>query len=346
MSGVIIEEGWEKSKLIRGDCDFVGLPGLWQNASTMARHWKTLLKAAISLGLILFLLSRIDLASLGRVLVHANPWWVVATILLFAFSILLRTLRWGVLVHARDMDVGFWSLARWYYIGAFFNTLLPTGFGGDVIKSIYLSKATDDAGGAVGTVVLDRLLGILVLLGIGAVAAPFSRADIHPLILIFILLAFLGGIAAFWLLRQRRLIRWLRDRVFRLLPAGLAQRLASMPSLRSLYDALQDYDNRTLARAVGMSLIFNASWILINMTAGQAVGIQAHFVDYLVFVPLVSLALLLPSIGGIGVRELSYVGLFTQIGAAPEQAMAMSLIIYLATVITGLLGGVLMLLEL
>ncbi len=310
----------------------------------MARHWKTLLKVAISLGLILFLLTRIDLAALGSVLAHANPWWVTATILLFALSILLRTLRWGVLVQARGMAVGFWSLARWYYIGAFFNTLLPTGFGGDVVKSVYLSKATDDAGGAVGTVVQDRLLGILVLLGIGALAAPFSRADIHPLVLLFILLAFFGGVAAFWLLRQRTLIRWLRGHVLRLLPGGLSQRLAAMQSLRSLYDALQDYDNSTLAQAVGMSLIFNASWILINITAGLAVGIQASLVDYLVFTPLVSLALLLPSIGGIGVRELSYVGLYTQVGAAPEQAIAMSLIIYLATVLTGLLGGLLLLL--
>ncbi len=309
----------------------------------MARHWKTLLKAAISLGLILFLLSRIDLAALGQVISHAHPGWIAATVLLFALSILLRTLRWGVLVKARSMDVSFWRLARWYYIGAFFNTLLPTGFGGDVVKSVYLANATDDAGGAVGTVVLDRLLGILVLLGIGAAAAPFSRAEISPWALGFILLAFFGGVSGFWLLRQRPLIRWLRGHLLNLLPQNLGQKLAAMHNLRSLYEALQDYDNLTLARAVGMSLIFNASWIIINMTAGQAVGVEASLVDYLVFVPLVSLALLLPSIGGIGVRELSYVGLFTQIGAPPEQAIAMSLVIYLATVLTGLLGGLLLL---
>jgi len=53
--------------------------------------------------------------------------------------------------------------------------------------------------------------------------------------------------------------------------------------------------------------------------------------------------MLLPSIGGIGVRELSYVGLFTQVGVPAESAFAMSIVIYLATVLTGLIGGVLML---
>jgi len=310
----------------------------------MARHWKTLLKIVISLGLILFLLSRIDVQTLVQNLAHANPWWLAATVALFAISILLRTLRWQVLVDAREMIVPFWRLARWYYIGAFFNTLLPTGFGGDLAKSVYLAKESGDAGGAVGTVVLDRFLGILVLLGIGAVAAPFGRASISIWVQIAVLGAFFAALAGFWLLRQKAWVRWAHQWLLRLLPAGLSKRIDGMASLRSLYYALQDYDNRTLARAIGIAFIFNLSWILINITAGLALGVQASLLDYLVFVPLVSLALLIPSIGGIGVRELSYVGLFTQVAVPAESAFAMSIVIYLATVLTGLIGGVLMLL--
>ncbi len=309
----------------------------------MRRHWKTLLKVAISLGLILFLLSRINVQALVRNLAGANPWWLAITVALFASSILLRTWRWKVLVDARGIAVPFWRLARWYYIGAFFNTLLPTGFGGDVARSVYLAKETGDAGGAVGTVVLDRFLGILVLLGIGAMAAPFSQASISIWVQIFVLGAFFGAVTGFWLLRQKRLVRWLHRLALALLPANISRRVESMESLRSLYLALQDYDARTLGLAILASLIFNLQWILINITAGQALGVQASLLDYLVFTPLVSLALLIPSIGGIGVRELSYVGLYTQIGVPAETAFAMSIVIYLATVLTGLIGGVLML---
>jgi len=309
----------------------------------MKSHWKTLLKVAISLGLILFLLSRIDVHALAQNLAHANRWWLTATVILFALSILLRTLRWRVLTDARGMGVPFWRLARWYYIGAFFNTLLPTGFGGDVAKSVYLAKETGDAGGAVGTVVLDRFLGILVLLGIGALAAPFSRASISVWVQLFVIGIFLAALVGFWVLRQKSWIRWLHRQALALLPAGVSRRIEGMESLRSLYFALQDYDNRTLARAIAVSFLFNLLWVLINVTAGLALGVSASLLDYLVFVPLVSLALLIPSIGGIGVRELSYVGLFTQVGVPAETAFAMSIVIYLATVITGLIGGVLML---
>ena len=317
---------------------------MWQNQQAMKGHWKTLLKVAISLGLILFLLSRIDMPALAQHLAQANPWWLAATVLLFALSILLRTWRWRVLTDARGMGVPFWRLARWYYIGAFFNTLLPTGFGGDVAKSVYLARETGDAGGAVGTVVLDRFLGILVLLGIGAAAASFSQTNINVWIQIFVLGAFFGALIAFWALRRRSWMRWLHRQALALLPASFGRRIEGMESLRSLYFALQDYDNRTLARAVGASFVFNLMWILINITAGQALGVQASLLDYLVFTPLVSLALLIPSIGGIGVRELSYVGLYTQIGVPAEAAFAMSIVIYLSTVITGLIGGALMLL--
>ena len=310
----------------------------------MKKHWQNLLKAAISLGLITFLLTRIDTHTLAKNLTQANKAWLTATVVLFALSILLRTWRWQVLTRARGMDVSFWQLARWYYIGAFFNTLLPTGFGGDVAKSVYLARETEDAGGAVGTVVLDRFLGILVLLGIGAAAAPFSRAHISLWVKIFVLATFLTAVIGFWVLRQKSWIRWLHHRVLRLLPGRLSKYIEEMSSLRSLYRALQDYENSTLARAIGVSIIFNLVWILINMTAGMALGVQASLLDYLVFTPLVSLALLIPSIGGIGVRELSYVGLYTQVGVPAETAFAMSIVIYLATVITGLVGGVMMLL--
>lgn len=309
----------------------------------MARYWKTFLKAIISLGLILLLLSQTDVHTLLHDVANANPRWLTATIIFFAISILLRALRWQILVNARKMSIPLLRLARWYYIGAFFNTLLPTGFGGDVAKSVYLARETEDAGGAVGTVILDRFLGILVLLGIGALAAPFSRASISVWVQIFLLGSFSATLVGFWLLRKRAWVRWLHSQGLALLPVSISHRIETMSSLRSLYNALQDYNRATLVRAIILSFIFNFLWIIINITAGLAVGVQASLLDYLVFVPLVSLATLIPSIGGVGVRELSYVGLFTQVGVPTENAFAMSIIIYLAMVLTGLFGGVLLL---
>ena len=76
-----------------------------------------------------------------------------------------------------------------------------------------------------------------------------------------------------------------------------------------------------------------------------SLGIQASLAQYLVFVPLVSLSLLVPSVGGLGVRELTYVGLFALIGVPEEQAFALGILIYAVTFVTGLIGGLIYLVQ-
>jgi uncharacterized membrane protein YbhN (UPF0104 family) len=61
---------------------------------------------------------------------------------------------------------------------------------------------------------------------------------------------------------------------------------------------------------------------------------------YFVFVPLTAVVLLLPAFGGLGVREMSYVGLFGSAGVPQAIALALSLGVYMITVATGLVGGV------
>ncbi len=307
----------------------------------MSKTLQRILKFAVSIGLIVFLLTRMDLPAIGAALTHANPWWLALTFILFALSLVLRAVRWQVLLDALAIRVPLPLLTHWYFVGAFFNTLLPTGFGGDVVKTVALARYSRRASSAAGTVILDRFLGIVVLLAMGVLALPFSRADIHPLVSWLLLAVFAAAVGGFWLLRHRSWLRAMHRGLLRILPSRYAA-LAQIPdSLRQFYLALQGYSLRTLALALGVSFVFNCLWVFINMTAGWALGIQAGLVDYLVFVPLISLALLLPSVGGIGVRELSYVGLFTQIGVATEAAFALSIVVYAAMVFSGLLGGVL-----
>jgi uncharacterized membrane protein YbhN (UPF0104 family) len=66
---------------------------------------------------------------------------------------------------------------------------------------------------------------------------------------------------------------------------------------------------------------------------------------FFVFVPLTAAVLLLPSFGGLGVRELTTVALLTPIGVPQASALALSLCVYAITVATGFVGGVLYLVQ-
>jgi len=63
-------------------------------------------------------------------------------------------------------------------------------------------------------------------------------------------------------------------------------------------------------------------------------------------VPILSSLLALPiSISGFGVREGGYVSLFGQAGVEPNRAIAMSLLFYALGFATGIVGGLLYLVQ-
>ena len=73
---------------------------------------------------------------------------------------MIRTFRWSILVKSLDVHVSFGRLFYLYMAGTFFNTFLPTGIGGDVVKIIDLAPESGGAR-AFSTVFADRLTGIL-----------------------------------------------------------------------------------------------------------------------------------------------------------------------------------------
>jgi uncharacterized membrane protein YbhN (UPF0104 family) len=83
----------------------------------------------------------------------------------------------------------------------------------------------------------------------------------------------------------------------------------------------------------------------VLIAAGLGAGVRLAY--YFVFVPLTSLVLVLPiSFAGLGVREGTYVFLFSQVGMSQEMALSLSLLVYaLGTVTPGLVGGAIYLLR-
>ncbi len=76
------------------------------------------------------------------------------------------------------MEVPLRRLLYLYYVGNFFNTFLPSGFGGDAVKMYELARYSRRGSESVGTVLVDRLTGIIVLFVMGLVVWPFVYRDL------------------------------------------------------------------------------------------------------------------------------------------------------------------------
>lgn len=301
----------------------------------MRKRFWPVFRLFFSLTLLTFVLLSIGLERIGRSLLQAKTGPLLVAFGLSFAGILVRAVRWRALLVALGVHVPLGRLVYLYFAGAFFNTFLPTGFGGDVVRVLELSHGAQTTA-VLGTVVLDRLSGLLVLFGIALVALPFSF-DLIPLKLWLTV----GGLAAAGLVAGGLILqgRWLR-RLGRWLPGPLS--LTGEGTLARAYNAVTACGWRAVGTALFISFIFNTLLVLMNYLIARAVGVSLSLTYFLIFVPVLSVTLMLPiSVGGLGVREGVAAVLFTQVGVDEALAVAFSLAVYAITRITGLFGGLL-----
>ena len=113
---------------------------------------------------------------------------------------MVRAGRWSTLLHALGIHRPLRELTLWYFVGSFFNVILPTGFGGDAVRVAELAQDTHQVGRALNSVVVDRYLGIIVLLAMGLVAGILWPDAAPTGVLLMTAALFAAGLLAAWLL--------------------------------------------------------------------------------------------------------------------------------------------------
>lgn len=292
-----------------------------------------LLRIGISVGLLAWVLPRIGLDTLWQEIQSVRPGWLAVAFALNVAGTALRAFRWQALLGGLDLHVPIGRLIKLYFVGTFFNTFLPSGFGGDVVRVLEVAQDSRRAHEATGTVLVDRLTGILVLLAMALLALPFSLKLIPPALATGLAGLAVAGLVGGWLLFQQKLL----GRLIGLIPDGLP--LGVKTQVEKLYAAIAGPGARALRQALVISLAFNILLILTNYTIALSVGVQVSLHYFFLFVPPTSLALMVPTVGGLGAREWVYTELWPQVGVGPAQAGAMSLLNYGVNAATGVIGG-------
>jgi len=293
----------------------------------------TLARIGVTLVLLVVIALTVDLSQSWQVMRRSDWVYLGLAWLLYQVGILVRSYRWQELLRLNNIHVPFTKLLGLYYTGTFFNSFLPTGFGGDVVKMIELTQDGTESELAISTVLADRLSGLAILLLMALVAIPFGISLVPASVI-----AALGVLAAVFfsgisLFTNRQVIAFISG----CKPMG---RLLSRPKILAFIESFHNYLTKAIWKSLLASLLFNLLLVVVYILLGQAVGVNINPVYYLLFVPIISTLTLLPiSISGLGVREGSYVLLFGKAGVPASMALAMSLLFYALNVVTGLTGG-------
>lgn len=298
-----------------------------------------ILKVVVSLGLLAVLISRVDVAETAQVVASMSWPLFLAAMFLYLAGVLVRAYRWGVLVWSLGVPVSWWRLVKLYFVGAFFSQILPTGVGGDAVRIYELARDKQQTAAAISSVVVDRFLGLFFLFAMALVALLAGSELVSPPVRVVIAVVFVVSLVGSFLLLQRT---WIESWGRRL---RLDRLVGRIKIVRDLYTSIHDYSPAALLKASLASVVFNLMLVLAYYLLGLAVGIHLSIWTYFLLVPIISALLLLPSVGGLGVREGGTVALFVQAGTDQPHAAALALTYYAGVFLTGLIGAIIYLIS-
>ncbi len=259
--------------------------------------------------------------------------WAAFAVLVFLLQIPLVALRWrNVLAELVKLDERMTRAAMIAVttIGVFFTQVLP-GVMGEGVRAWLLVRLGCDWRNALTSVVIDRGIGVGLLLALG-----------------FVILLLPSGLTALGGYRQLVLVVYgsllLAGVLGLLLVPTIAPLLARWRYSRWIA-ALAVDARRVLLGArspviLSLGCLVHALTILIVWSLGRAQGLVLPVADAAVlFTVMVGVALVPISVGGWGLRELAVVSLLSDHGVAPERALLFSVCFGLVLLVGSLPGA-------
>jgi len=299
---------------------------------------KPVLRFMVSFGLIgiILYLFREQLPAVLQHLKNANPFYFLAAVIVFFLGLISVSYRLRLVVMAQQTEL---SAGFAYYvnlIALFFNNVLPSSIGGEMVKSYYLYKNSSGKISAFSALIVDRLFGIVTMILISISAIFFwGQAQSSPKILSSILFLTLFIITFGVLVFNKKIADTLCQVRIPLVPGILLEKI------REIYKAMHDYrgHKRIILRCVLLTLVGQVAFIITNYLLARSLSIDIPLGFFFFFVPILLVIGVAPSVNGIGVREAAFMFYLTEF-TSPEKALALSLLSTFFMIIIGIIGGI------
>jgi uncharacterized protein (TIRG00374 family) len=291
------------------------------------------LKIVVTLACFWYLLRHIDMVELRRTLPEIDTRWAMLAVLLLVAQIPLVGLRWLQITKVLSMR-GRQLTLFWMTVAAgvaqFFGQILPA-IAGDGVRVWFLGRFSNDWRDATVSVVIDRCVGIGLLLAftfailllpssVGALERERDKVLVSLAVMLAVAVTCLALSARFGPeLTSWRYGRWI-DRFFN------GARAAVFGSRSPVI--------------LGIGCMIHALTIAAVWSLGRAQDVPLSPADAAVlFAVMIGVALVPFTVGGWGLRELAMVSLFGNHGLTPERALVFSMYFGLTSILASLPGA-------
>ena len=282
-----------------------------------------------------YMATRLDMREAGRAMLQVSLPHVIVVAVLVACDRAVMIWRWIVLLRSSGSPVTTRVASRIFLVSSFVGNFLPAGVGADAARAYALSRHTSRGGEAVASVTIDRYLGVVSLVILGAIGAASSTrvlpSDQRTAVVGIALLLTIASVSLFWL---DKVIDRLMPRSWHDGPIGRR--------LRAATQSIGEYRGRPGTLLTVLVLSFVVQWLRILQAygLGRGLGIDVPFGYYIVFMPVGLLMLLMPvSVSGFGLPQGVIVWMLRPVGVPGSLGMALSTLIVLAGIAGNLPGA-------
>ena len=313
------------------------MPPEQQHTSAVRRYVMAAVKLAVSVALLAFLFSRIDVAALWASARRASIAWLALALAVYLSTVICSVWRWWLLLEAQGVAVGAGQLFNSYLVALFFNNLLPSNIGGDVVRIGDTARVARSKTLATTVVLLDRVFGVLALVLVAACGATLvaqATAAGHTTLplwpswfwsnlpswfwAVFIVGAAAGTPALFAPNGVGRLLRPLTI----LHPEWVGGRISTLTITLGRFRRRPG----SLASCFAGAVFVQVATVGFYLAVAHALRVPISVFDLAVIVPVSGVVQMLPvSFGGLGVREGAFSVYFAGIGLPRESALLLSL---------------------
>jgi hypothetical protein len=282
------------------------------------------LKLTVSTALLVILFRRADVSAMAERFRQMDPGWTVAALGVYGLMLAVSAWRWRLLLRLQTIDVSLSTLTKSFLVATFFNNFLPSNIGGDVVRVADTAPFAGSKTLATTVVLIDRILGLIALLVLAAIASGLAwnlGVRLQGMQYVWVaLVAFTVGLVI-CLRHPERLASTARS--------ILADRLQAVQTrLQNLVGAMGRFAQqpRGLWSAFGGALVVQMLLVLFYVCAARSLAVPFPLLAASVIVPVSLAVQMVPvSINGFGVREAVFAFFFAGLGLNVSSALTLSL---------------------
>lgn len=290
-----------------------------------------LFRLVISVLLIYFAFNKVDVSNLAKQLTEIDFWFIGLNIIYCLFFVLLLSYRWSLLLIKSPKFSDVLNFAKSALTASFYGLFLPTAVGTDVLKWIIIDEKYPKIPKSklLGSIMLDRFVGLSTYMAFGLFFIIFARSKgiEIPNIILLVAIGVVVSCLAFYLY----IIFFDVDKLFKFKLFRRFKKIAELVKKNNL---------KQILKGILISVFGEAGWVLQIWFISWYFGANLSVLSILIFIPIISLILILPiSIAGFGAREQLYLLFFSQIGSSSESILLTSAFTGILGIIIALAGG-------